>query len=127
MKPSDIAEVAHEVNRAYCAAMGDMSQVPWEFAPSWQRNSAIKGVVFHLENPDATPEQSHQEWLDLKMQEGWKHGPIKDPAKKEHPCFVPYQELPKEQKAKDYIFRQVVHSLSKFVERVEGENNAGMP
>lgn len=109
---SDIARVAHEVNRAYCAAMGDLSQPFWHAAPDWQRDSAIAGVKFHLENPNAGPAASHESWLKVKEAEGWKYGPIKDPEKKEHPCYVPYDELPVEQKAKDYLFTAVVHSLS---------------
>src|SRR5438105_262770 len=33
------ARAAHEVNRAYCLALGDASQVAWEDAPEWQRSS----------------------------------------------------------------------------------------
>ena len=36
---------------------------------------------------------------------------INQETKKEHPCFVPYEELPTEQKAKDFLFRGVVHAL----------------
>ncbi len=108
----EIAQIAHEVNRAYCQALGDNSQTSWEDAPEWQKDSAINGVIFHMENPDADPESSHNSWLIQKRDEGWKYGPIKDPEKKEHPCFVPFDELPIEQKAKDFIFRQIVHSLS---------------
>lgn len=32
------AHAAHEANRAYCAAIGDLSQVAWECAPEWQQN-----------------------------------------------------------------------------------------
>nr|WP_262568797.1 hypothetical protein [Endozoicomonas gorgoniicola] len=39
------------------------------------------------------------------------YGEVKDPAKKEHPCVVPFSKLPVEQQAKDFLFRQVVHSL----------------
>lgn len=38
------ARAAHEANRAYCLALGDTSQLPWEEALGWQRDSAIKGV-----------------------------------------------------------------------------------
>jgi hypothetical protein len=106
-----IARVAHEVNRAYCAALGDLSQPAWEDAPDWQKSSAINGVAFHRANPDAGPDHSHNEWLKEKAATGWKFGPVKDPEKKEHPCFVPYDELPAEQKAKDFLFRAVVHAL----------------
>lgn len=29
--------------------------------------------------------------------------------------FLPYEQLPTSQKAKDYIFRQTIHSLKKFL------------
>lgn len=106
-----IAEAAHEINRAYCQAIGDNSQPTWEDAPQWQRDSAIKGVKFHLDNPDADPAQSHQSWFDQKISEGWTYGPVKDADKKEHPCCVPYDSLPSEQKAKDYLFRATVHQM----------------
>lgn len=111
MNTTEIARVAHEINRAYCAAISDNSQPKWEDAPDWQKASAIAGVEFHLANPDAGPDHSHQSWLSVKEAEGWKYGPVKDPGRKEHPCFVPYDALPVEQKAKDYLFRAVVHAL----------------
>jgi hypothetical protein len=115
MNVTDIAQVSHELNKAYCESIGDGSQLPWDEAPEWQRNSAVNGVNFHLENPDASPSASHNSWLKQKEEEGWKYGAVKNPETKEHPCFVPYDELPEAQKAKDYIFRQTVHSLKKFI------------
>lgn len=108
----EIAKVCHEANRGYCKALGDDSQLPWEEAPQWAKNSAINGVRFHLDNPNAGPSGSHENWLKEKEKEGWKYGEVKDPEKKEHPCFVPYDQLPKEQQAKDYIFTAIVKSLS---------------
>ncbi|MFH2219092.1 MAG: RyR domain-containing protein [Pseudomonadota bacterium] len=49
--------------------------------------------------------------MDQKVRDGWKYGPVKDPDKKEHPCCVPFAELPVEQQAKDFIFRAVIHAL----------------
>lgn len=112
MEINEIARVCHEVNRAYCASQGDHTQPTWEHAPDWQQRSAIMGVVFTIDHPDAGPDQSHKAWLEEKAREGWKWGPIKDPAAKEHPCFVPYEELPRSQKAKDYIFQAIVRALS---------------
>ena len=106
-----IARVAHLINAAYCASLGDTSQTSWEDAPEWQRESAVNGVNMHLTNPDATPEQSHESWLAQKVEAGWVYGEVKDADAKTHPCCVPYAELPAEQKAKDYLFRGVVHAL----------------
>lgn len=107
-----LAMCAHELNRAYCAAMGDFSQLPWADAPQLQKDSVLMGVAMHLANPNATPEQSHESWLAQKTAEGWVYGPVKDAALKQHPCFLPYAELPEAQKAKDHIFRAAVHSVS---------------
>lgn len=118
MRIIEVARVAHEVNRAYCQAIGDNSQPTWEEAPVWQQTSAATGVVFHLKNPDAGPDHSHLSWLREKALNGWKYGPVKNPELKEHPCFVAYEELPTEQKAKDYLFRSVVHSLRDQVDEI---------
>lgn len=106
-----IAKVAHEVNRAYCEALGDRSQLPWEEAPDWQKLSCLSGVELHMTNPNAGPAASHDAWLKMKLADGWRYGPVKDVAKREHPCCVEYHELPREQKAKDFIFRAVVLAL----------------
>jgi len=39
------ARAAHEANRAYCLAIGDVSQTSWDDAPEWQRSSARNGVA----------------------------------------------------------------------------------
>ena len=111
MTAAQIARVAHEVNRAYCFSLGDTSQPSWEEAPDWQRNSAINGVIFHLAD-HRTPEESHNCWLTEKAEAGWTYGPVKDAEKKEHPCFVSYSELPREQRTKDFLFKAVVEALS---------------
>lgn len=106
-----IASACHRVNRAYCLAHGDDSQPEWDQAPQWQRESAIKGVALHITDPNMTPAASHNAWLEQKTRDGWSYGPKKDPENRKHPCFLPYDELPAEQKAKDYLFKAVVESF----------------
>jgi len=115
MSPEDIARICHEVNRGYCQALGDDSQLPWEEAPEWQRQSAISGVLLHLRNPEATPATSHESWLEAKKHAGWTWGPEKDPDAKQHPCIMPFAYLPPEQRAKDHIFKAIVNALSTCV------------
>ena len=111
MKIEEIAWVAHETNRTYCRSLGDFSQLKWNHAPDWQRKSAINGVQFHIDNPDAGCSGSHENWLKEKYADGWKYGSVKDVEKKEHPCCVPYENLPLEQKVKDALFVGVVLAL----------------
>ena len=107
----EAARCAHEANKAYCELIGDNSQTSWEDAPEWQKQSAINGVKHIIANPYARPEDSHNSWLKEKQDTDWKYGPVKDLEKKEHPCFVPYGELPREQQMKDFVFNCVVRSF----------------
>lgn len=107
------AMVAHETNRAWCEAIGDFSQPKWDDAPDWQKDSAIQGVKFHMENPDAGDDASHNNWMAQKISEGWVYGETKDPeaSPPTHHCIVPFEELPKDQQIKDALFRAVVHAV----------------
>lgn len=107
----EIAKVCHEVNRAYCASLGDHSQLAWEEAPAWQKASAVAGVEYLLANPELGPSATHDSWLCVKRQEGWAYGPVKDPERKLHPCMVPFEELPPAQQLKDSLFGAVVRAL----------------
>lgn len=106
------AVVCHEANRAFCEFLGDTSQLTWDEAPQWQRDSAIKGVQFHHDNPSAGDAASHNSWMEQKVADGWIYGPIKDPeaSPPTHPCLVPFEELPREQQFKDKLFRTIVHA-----------------
>jgi hypothetical protein len=103
------AKTAHEVNRAYCAGLGDHTQVRWEDAPEWQRASAINGVRGVIAGN--TPEQSHESWLAEKRAAGWKYGRVKDAEAKTHPCFVSYEELPTAQQHKDTLYVTTVRGV----------------
>lgn len=119
MTAHDIAQICHEANRFYCRSIGDNSQPSWEDAPGWQRISAINGVNFHLNNPGATEDASHNCWWDEKKANGWIYGPEKNPDKREHPCCVPFDQLPPEQQAKDRLFKFIVDALRACVDPVK--------
>jgi RyR domain len=114
MKIEQAAKIAHEVNRAYCQRLGDTSQVPWEEAPDWQKQSAISGIELHWnalkQGKELPPSASHESWLKEKAETGWKYGPVKNAETKEHPCFVPYEKLPADQQTKDYLFGAVARA-----------------
>ena len=107
-----IARVCHEANRAWCVANGDGSQVAWDEAPQWQRESAIDGVKFVLAHPDAPDSAQHDAWMQFKLSQGWRYGEAKDEGAKTHPCLVPFEQLPAAQQAKDRLVQAVVKALS---------------
>ena len=99
-----IAKMCHQVNKAYCESIGDFSQVDWHDAEEWQKQSAINGVMYHLNNPSSKPCDSHNSWMKEKVESGWKYGEVKDSNKLLHPCIVPYEQLPLIQQLKDEFF-----------------------
>lgn len=59
-----------------------------------------------------TPRMLHEEWLRDKAAHGWKYGESKDAEAKTHPCMVPYWELPREQRDKNWLFVAIVDALT---------------
>lgn len=108
-----IAKACHEANRAYCQSIGDNSQPAWDDAPQWQKDSAINGVKFHLANPNSGPSASHDNWMREKVEAGWVYGPEKNPNANPptHPCLVPYDQLPEQQRHKDALFIETIHKM----------------
>lgn len=115
----DIAQFAHECNRTYCQTLGDETQNDWDNAPEWQKDSALLGVRFHLEGEHGA-KASHELWAQQKRNDGWKYGKFKDAVNKEHPCLLPFEQLPAEQQVKDHIFRTVVVTFKRMIIQEEG-------
>jgi RyR domain-containing protein len=54
-----------------------------------------------LELTERLAENAHEVWGQRRMADGWRYGPRRDEAKKEHPSLVPYKDLPEEEKEYD--------------------------
>lgn len=110
----DIAQVCHEANRTLQIIQNDMGipvSEPWETLDHETRESAVTGVEDILNGTVITPVQSHENWMKFKADHGWVFGIIKDDVRKQHPCMVPYEELPADQKIKDALFFAIVRAL----------------
>ena len=107
-----LAEVCHEVNAAYCRAIGDDSQKPWADAPDWQKASATKGVEALLAS-NLSAEQLHSLWMEEKRRTGWTYGAYKDETLRIHPCMCDYALLDPKDKVKDHLFRAVVKTIQR--------------
>jgi hypothetical protein len=44
---------------------------------------------------------THDNWERQRMFEGWRYGSSRDDTRKEHPCLVPYEQLPDSEKEYD--------------------------
>ena len=43
----------------------------------------------------------HEVWAQSRMEQGWTYGPERNDQLKHHPCLVPYEQLPEDEKAYD--------------------------
>lgn len=43
----------------------------------------------------------HEVWAESRITQGWTYGAERNIALKQHPCLIPYEELPEEEKDYD--------------------------
>lgn len=43
----------------------------------------------------------HDIWAETRISQHWTYGPKRNDAEKTHPCLIPYEELPEEEKVYD--------------------------
>lgn len=107
-----VASVCHEANRQLQVVQGDPVVSPhWDEASTEQKESAKKGAYEALVHK-ANPKQLHELWALDKAKKGWIWGPTKSEELQTHPCMVPYEELPFEQRLKDYVFQGIVKGFA---------------
>ena len=65
-------------------------------------------------------ENVHEVWAQSRISEGWTYGPVRDDTKKQHPCLVPYEELPEIEKEYDrHTSQETLKVIMKLGFRIE--------
>ena len=54
-----------------------------------------------VELTELLAKNAHDIWARQRMAEGWRYGPERSDARKEHPSLLPYDELSESEKAYD--------------------------
>jgi class 3 adenylate cyclase/tetratricopeptide (TPR) repeat protein len=44
---------------------------------------------------------AHENWAQLRITDGWRFGPVRDDARKEHPGLIPFEDLPESEREYD--------------------------
>lgn len=112
MSVYSIARRCHDANRAFCLAVGETAPPPWPLAGVETHSSLQAAVRYALEHPELTPEGNHARWCERRTADGWVNGPVRDEHLKQHPCLVPYEELPRARQAQDRLFLAIVRALA---------------
>ncbi len=54
-----------------------------------------------MELAEVLSKNTHEVWAKERLEQGWRWGPVRSDAKKEHPCLIPYEDLPESEKVYD--------------------------
>lgn len=54
-----------------------------------------------LELTEKIAENVHEVWSQNRIKDGWKYGEVRNDARKETPCLIPYNKLPESEKEYD--------------------------
>jgi len=106
-----IAAAVHEANRQLRSQIGDAPVAAWSSVNKEYQASICAGVQAILENPNLTPQGSHENWCEFKSAHGWNYGEAIDEKAKLHPALVKWDDLPAEQRLKSYLFVETVRSM----------------
>ena len=57
----------------------------------------------------------HEVWAQNRIKQGWTYGKVRNEVLKQHPCLVPYEDLPEVEKAYD---RNTALGTLKFISKM---------
>lgn len=106
------ARLAHGLLSSYKEFHGQEVDPPYEELSEEKRNGLTNAVKAVLTNPNMTPEQEHNLWMEHMVQEGWQYGDQENSEAKTHPDIRPYGELDKVERYKDVLFVTLVKLVS---------------
>lgn len=88
-----------------------------------------KGVALPTEIIELTEQlarNTHENWSSQRLAEGWRYGPVRDDARKEHPGLVPYDELSESEKQYDRTTAlETLKAIVSLGYRLEAPSEAG--
>ncbi|MDR2425515.1 MAG: Ryanodine receptor Ryr [Prevotellaceae bacterium] len=68
-----------------------------------------------LELTERIAENVHDVWAASRIADGWTYGSVRNDELKQHPCLVPYNELPESEKEYD---RKTAMETLKVIEKL---------
>lgn len=98
------ANLAHEIKRLYCNAIGIESEEPWAKLKYTQRETVTDRVMDIIEKGDMSPKEFHERWVNRKKKCGWKHGPVFSRTAMTDPFVDAWDSLPMQVRMIDTLF-----------------------
>lgn len=79
------------------------------------RTSADRDFTYQPGEVEALARREHDRWLAERGSRGWRYGPRRDHATKQHPDFVPWSDLPESERERD---REAVRGIPAMLAEV---------
>jgi ryanodine receptor 2 len=74
---------------------------PYRYTPLPIDTSAVELSPDVLALTERLAEHAHDIWARQRIKDGWTYGPVRNDALKQHPCLIPYAELPDSERQYD--------------------------
>jgi len=84
-----------------------------DYRPAPRDTSSVRLPPDVVELTELLARNTHENWARQRLADGWRHGPRRDDAKKEHPSLVPYESLSESEK--EYDRRTAMETLKTIV------------
>ena len=84
-----------------------------EYRPAPRDTSGVRLPPDIMDLTELLARNTHENWARQRLADGWRHGPKRDDARKEHPGLVPYESLSEEEK--NYDRRTAIETLKTIV------------
>jgi ryanodine receptor 2 len=78
-----------------------LQKMKTNYIPKPENTDAIQLSAELNDLVEAMAKNVHEVWAQSRMEQGWTYGPERNDQLKQHPCLVPYEQLPEEEKAYD--------------------------
>jgi len=74
-----------------------------KYIPAPLDTSHISLPLEILDLAEELAKNTHENWSAQRLRDGWSYGSKRDDQAKQHPCLVPYEELPEQEKEYDRL------------------------
>ena len=100
-----------------------MKENKQDYTPTPMDLSSVDLPESLIQLSERIAENVHEVWAKARIDEGWTYGEKRDDIHKKHPCLVPYDELPEEEKEYDRnTAMNTIKMVKKLGFRIEKED-----
>ena len=123
-KKLKIAMACHAVHNVLCENHG-LQVIPWEDKSDEHQAIVLDSITKILDGHVDSPEDAHNNFVGMKMEDGWEYGDEYSTENKTNPRLCDYEDLDDIDRMKEEFFFAVASSFKKKEVVFDFTNAAG--